>query len=161
MPSGRGYWLDRRNGALHEVTTHNDWLLDPENQAEVGLSPGQIRILEKLDPVREIDEIRMVGVIAGLIRIRDNLNRISVQFYSPQPDVADVLEAVTKAIPDVTSTPFPFLTIQNLYDDSTARIELDALNQALRENKPILEPPPEPLHYNIALREKMGRLLAE
>lgn len=161
MPSGPGYWLDPRSGTLHEVTTHNDWLLVPENQAKVGLSAREICVLNGLDPLHAIDEIRMVGVIAGLIRIRDYLNRISVQFFASENDTTDVLEAVATAIPGVTGTPFPFLTIQNLYNDSTAHIELESLKQKLREREPILESPPKPLTYNIALREKMAHLLAD
>ena len=71
MPSGIGFWLDPRSGALHRVTTHNDWMIDTNNQKKIGLGPTEVGVLDNLDPVKEIDEIRMVGVMWGLIRIRD------------------------------------------------------------------------------------------
>ena len=109
MPSGPGFWLDPRSGVLHRVTTHNDWLLDERNQAVVNLTPTQVCVLLSLDPAIELDEIRMIGVMAGLIRFRDYGNRLSVQFHASPSEVNAVLRAVVKAIPGVTNDRFPFL----------------------------------------------------
>ena len=161
MPTGPGFWLDPRNGALHRVTTHNDWLIDPQNQKKVGLTPTQIEVLATLDPVKEIDEIRMVGVMARLIRIRDYANRVSVQFYAPPAETEQSLRAAVKAMPTVSSDKHPFLTIQNLHDDSTARIHLSALVAKLQKEESVLHPSTEPILYNNALRRKMDRLLGK
>jgi hypothetical protein len=32
MKNSPGYWLDPRDGTLYRVTTHDAWLLVPENQ---------------------------------------------------------------------------------------------------------------------------------
>ncbi len=160
MPTGPGYWLDPRSGALHLVTTHNDWLLVPENQKKAGLGPTEVAVLDNLDPVQEIDEIRMVGVMAGLIRIRDYLNRVSVQFWATDPEVAEALQAAVEAMPAVSSDRFPFLTIQNLRDDSTARVHLPDLVAKLRAGETVLHTA-ERIPYNDELRRKMDRLLEE
>jgi len=158
MPTGPGFWLDRRTGALHRVTTHNDWLLIPENQKKAGLGPTKVGVLNRLDPVREIDEIRMVGVRVGLIRIRDYLNRVSIQFCTTGPEVGEVLQAVVAAMPAVSGDRFPFLTIQNLRDDSTARIHFPDLVAKLGAGKKVLHTA-ERIPYNEELRRKMDRLL--
>jgi hypothetical protein len=158
MPTGPGFWLDPRTGALHRVTTHNDWLLVPENQKKAGLGPTKVGVLNSLDPVREIDEIRMVGVRAGLIRIRDYLNRVSIQFCATGPEVGEVLQAVVATMPAVSSDKFAFLTIQNLRDDSTARIHLPDLVTKLRAGDTVLHTA-ERVPYNEELRRKMDRLL--
>ena len=158
MPIGPGYWLDPRSGALHHVTTHNDWLLVPENQKKAGLGPTEVGVLNSLDPVQEIDEIRMVGVMAGLIRIRDYLNRVSVQFWESGLEVGNVLQAVVATIPAVSGDRFPFLTIQNLRDDSTARIHVSDLVAKLGTGEKVLHTA-ERIPYNEELRRKMDRLL--
>jgi len=158
MPTGPGFWLDPRNGALHRVTTHNDWLLDPENQKKVGLTTKQIEVLATLDPAKEIDEIRMIGVMSGLIRIRDYGNRVSVQFYAPPAESEQSLRAAVKAMPTVSSDKHPFLTIQNLHDDSTARIHLSVLVAKLRAGESVLQPVKR-IEYNELLRQRMDVLL--
>jgi len=158
MPVGHGYWLEPRSGALYLVTTHNDWLLDPENQTKIGLGPEKVGVLNSLDPVKEIDEIRMVGVMAGLVRIRDYRNRVSVQFYSPPAEVEQLLQSVVEAMPNVTFDKHPFLTIQNLRDDSIARIHLMDLVAMLRAAEPVLRSTAV-VAYNQSLRKRMDRLL--
>ena len=161
MNAGRGYWLDAKNGALYRVTTHNDWLLNLRNQEKVRLTPKQVEVLGFLDPVKEIDEIRMVGVMAGLVRLRDYRNRLSVQFYAPESEVNAVLQAIVREIPEVTDDNSPFLTIQNLWDDSVARLPFEELTKKLYAREAILQPPRDPILYNQTLRQKMQRLLGE
>ena len=161
MPTGPGFWLDPSNGVLHRVVTHNDWLLDPKNQAKVGLTPKQVRVLESLDAVREIDEIRMVGVMSGLIRIRDYGNRVSVQFHASPPEVGQLLQSVVEAMPAVTCDNFPCFAIQNLRDDATIHIHLADLESKLRAGDSVLQPRAEPISYNESLRRKMDRLLGK
>ena len=158
MPSGPGFWLDRRSGVLHEVATHNDWLLDPNNQKKVVLGPTEVGVLNSLDPVKEIDEIRVIGCQAGLIRIRDYGNRVSVQFHAPPVEVEQLLQLVVDAMPEVTRDRFPFLTIQNLCDDATAHINLPDLEAKLRAGDSVLKQR-EPIPYNETLRAKVDALL--
>jgi hypothetical protein len=77
MPEGAGFGLDRTRGELHRVSTHNDWLLIRENQDRINLPENDRRELEAFDRVTDIDQIRLIGVRHGLVRIRDHRNRIS------------------------------------------------------------------------------------
>lgn len=159
MPSGRGFWLDPRTNALYEVATHNDWLLDPENQRRVGLSPDQVRVLASLDPVREIDEIRMVGLLAGLVRLRDYYKHVSVQFYAVPTAEPTLLSKVVATIPEVTADRYPVLAIQNLSSDAVARLDLLELAELLSNEEAALRMPAVEVEYNAELRRRLNRLL--
>jgi len=161
MPSGPGFWLDPSNSVLHKVTTHNDWMIVTNNQKQIGLGPTEVSVLDNLDPVKEIDEIRMVGVMSGLIRIRDYGNRVSVQFHASPSEVNAVLRAVVKAIPGVTNDRFPFLTLQNLSDDTVALIHLSELVAKLNAGEPVLIPREKPIPENEELRQRMDLLMAD
>lgn len=158
MPSGPGYWLDPKRDTLHRVSTHNDWLLVAENQQAIGLSPLQIAVLAGFDPAREIDEIRMIGVMHGLIRIREydsrNDQRVSVQFYGEPSQVNTCLRIICDALPRVASQSNPNLTIQNLVDDALARLTLDELMRKLDADDPILVSA-GPIEANQVLRAKV------
>lgn len=154
MYTGPGFWLDPRDDSLYRVTTHNDWMLESANQAEVHLTPVQIQVLESLDSTTEIDEIRMVAVMAGLVRIRDYGNRISVQFYAEESEAGVFLWSIVRAMPRVTKDRFPFLTIQNLISDAVARLSLSDLVEKLNRGDAVMEPCGEPIPYNQAFVRK-------
>ncbi len=137
---------------------HNDWLLVPRNQDAVGLHTKDRQVLSKFDRVKEIDEIRMVGVMRGLIRIRDYINRVSVQFYSNPFASRKLIDLTVAVLSEVTTDPNPYLTIQNLFDDSVARLELTKLKRLLAAGEKLLEPV-EPIKYNEELRQRMAKLL--
>jgi hypothetical protein len=158
MPDLLGFWLDPRNGNLYEVTTHNDWLLVAHNQDLVGLGAKQRQILASFDPITEIDEIRMVGVIHGLIRIRKRRNEVSVQFYSPDSQVNNVLKMIATAIPRAILGENLQLKIHNLFDDSGAQLELYQLVQSLADKLIVLETRGL-IDYNSNLRQKVIALL--
>jgi len=158
MPSGPGYWLVPSDGTLHTVVTHNDWLLDPANQAKVGLTQKQARVLKSLDPVTEIDEIRMVGVLAGLIRIRDRHRNLTMQFYAPPSGVRAVLRAIADALPKLFHGADHYLLLHNLQDDSHASVWTTEFVEKLDRGEPVLLAR-EPIPANEELRQRMISLL--
>lgn len=160
MPSGLGFWLEPGSGKLFPVTTHNDWLLIPEHQDQVGLDLQQRQVLASCDPVKEIDEIRMVGVMHGLVRLREYAKRLSIQFYCKPEAVQRLVAQVASSIKHVTHDPNPYLTIQNLYDDSVARLEFNGLIQLLATGDEVLKNG-ETFDYNLALRRKMAFLFSQ
>jgi hypothetical protein len=159
MPSGPGYWFDPTRDRLYRVTTHNDWLLLPQNQAAVGLTDKEKRVLASLDPDRQIDEIRMVGVMHGLIRFREYSNRLSVQFYCDSSRSNEILKAVAHVVPRVTTNAVPYLTVHNLYDDSVARLPLKEVAEKLTRGNVVLRPSEDIYKENNELRKRMAELL--
>ena len=158
MPTGKGFWLDPKTGQLHRVTTHNDWLLDARNQEKAGLSPAQVQVLNLLAPSAE-DEIRMVGVMAGLIRLRDYCRHVSVQFYCQADQANEMLSAAVAVLPQVTSDPHCEVVAQNLLDDSVARLSVAELRRKLEAGETVLESA-EPIPFNEELRQRVAGLLS-
>ena len=156
-----GYWLEPTTGELFEVTTHDEWLLIPDNQQRAGLSAAARKLLPTFDRQKEIDEIRMVGVMSGLIRLREyrtrNDQRISIQFFVEEPRVAAFLKAVRDAIPSAFGEANHFLTLHNLKDDSFAKLFFDDFSNRLLHNENVLN---AGNRENEQLRKKMKSLFS-
>ncbi len=88
---GIGLWFNPRNGKSTSVGHHDDWLRIPRNAAQLGLDP---EVAERLSKILDNDEIRIAGVDAGLVRIRDYESYISVQFSAPRERVSSILAEV-------------------------------------------------------------------
>lgn len=160
MQSGPGYWLDPRDGEVYEVDTHNDWILRPENQQKIGLPARHVEVLNSLDSVREIDEIRMVGVMFGLIRVRDYHKHLSIQFFALQGKVLSALNTIDNALPKLIPGREHYLMLHNLTDDSSAKLWSGEFAENLQKCKTILQPAEDVIEYNEALRRKMKELLS-
>lgn len=160
MESGPGYWLDPRDGEVYEVDTHNDWLLRSENQQQLELPSRYIEVLNSLDPIREIDEIRMVGVMFGIIRVRDYHRHLSIQFFSSSKErVSANLDTIIDALPQLMPGQEHYLVIHNLADDSYAKLWSGDLTTKAESESSVLHPAEGVVEYNEALRQKMKSLL--
>jgi len=162
MESGPGYWLDPRDGEVYEVDTHNDWLLRSENQQQLELPSRYVQVLNALDPIREIDEIRMVGVMFGVIRVRDYRRHLSIQFFSSRDERVSVnLDAIVDALPKLIPGQEHYLVIHNLSDDSYAKLWSGDFIDKVKAGSSVLLPAEGVLEYNEALRQKMKSLLVD
>lgn len=161
MRTGPGYWLNPRDGALFSVSTHDAWLLVPENQNKVGMPLRFREVLAALHPIREIDEIRMVGVMSGLVRVRDYHRHLSIQLFAAPDEVRVRLCEIEARLPKLLPGVEHFLQLHNLFDDGHARLWSPEFSRRLKASDPVLEPCREAMPYNEALREKMNRLMAE
>jgi len=112
MPPGPGYWYNPQTDRLFKIgmITHDDWLRDPANAEQLGVSSETHRAVARS---RNIDLIRLAATMEGMIRIRDNHTFISVQFYAERVD-AGILDKI-----------YQVLTSQNL--DEAARLEIGNL----------------------------------
>ena len=89
---------------------------------KVGFTTEQKSVLELLDPVKEIDEIRMVGCRKGLIRIRHRRNNITFQFDAPPNRLEPTMHAIADALPKLFDGPEHYLLMHNLHDDAHAEL---------------------------------------
>lgn len=92
---GVGLWLNPRNGRWDRVDFHENWLKDPKNAVSLGLDE---KIAQRISKIPGVDEIRVAGVEAGLVRIRDYERYISIQFSYPRESVPMVLSEVAEAL---------------------------------------------------------------
>jgi hypothetical protein len=139
---GDGYWLDPKSNLHWKVTTHDAWILDSHNAEMVGIAKADHERLTTLNPVRDVDEIRMTGIRAGLVRIRSYHNRISVQFASIRTAEPEILCLVCTFLLDIEPFRDTPVDIDNLLTNDSARVtlrelqsKLNAGSQAMNENK--------------------------
>lgn len=86
--SGPGYWLNPDNGkwvllTRHELAMHDSALLN-----ELGVAPSIIAAAQQITPYSREgeDQLRVLGIQAGLIRTRDHGDYISVQFDATETE---------------------------------------------------------------------------
>ena len=98
---GRGFWLNPSNGRYVEVTRHELTISDAEKMQTLGVAECVLERALGISPFSRQgeDELRMLGVDAGLVRIRDQNTYLAVQFRAPEAaepailaQVADVFE---------------------------------------------------------------------
>lgn len=127
---GRGYWLNPISGAYFRVGNHAPWISDAANAQSAGLPERFIAAIRQFDPIRNDDEVRLLGVMGGLVRIREHIGRTpytSVQFYCDRPDLPFVLCAVTTMLRETSHDRFADVHLHNLLSDCQAKRSLDEM----------------------------------
>jgi hypothetical protein len=78
---GKGYWLHPKTARQWQVNNHAEWVL--ENPHFFYSS----EFLSNLNSVKDIDEIRLFAINQGFVRVRDYVNKISVQFSASSSEL--------------------------------------------------------------------------
>ncbi len=123
---GPGHYLNATTGQIVLVTTHNDWIRNAANAASVGLPDDFYRQIMLL-PDTAIDEIRILALKGGLVRIRQHKWHTSVQFWTGADQVGTIVDAVVKALAELKIHPDERLEIGNLCLDESVTITFRAL----------------------------------
>jgi hypothetical protein len=109
-----------------QVTTHNDWIRDETNADSIGLAEDLYRQIMLL-PDTAIDQIRILALRGGLVRIRQQKHYTSVQFWASGDQVEAILQAVLRALEELKIHPDERLEIDNLLLGESVSITLRAL----------------------------------
>ena len=136
---GAGHWLNPKTGQYMEVTTHDEWIRNAENASNIGLADDlyrQIMLLPATDNAA-VDEIRILAVQGGLIRIRQHKRYTSVQFWVMSDQVDETLQAALRALVELRIHPDERLQIDNLCLGESASVTLRELqsNQAVFQHQ--------------------------
>jgi hypothetical protein len=126
---GAGHWLNPTTGQCEQVTTHDEWIRDKKNANSIGLADDlyrQIMLLPATDNAA-VDEIRILAVQGGLIRIRQHKRYTSVQFWVMIDQVDETLQAVLRALAELGIHPDERLQVDNLCLGESASVTLRAL----------------------------------
>jgi hypothetical protein len=127
-----GYWLNPDTGLIVKVTeTHDAWIRDRQHAAELGLPEADFAKIISFPPTA-IDEIRLVAVRRGLVRVREHRRHVSVQFMAEAERVGMVLGAVVAALIGVEIHPDSRLIVDNLLLGDSRAIMLGGLAAELR-----------------------------
>jgi len=134
---GFGYWLDPVKQQSWSVWRHELWVLDQRNAQAAGIPQAICDHLLTLNPSEGQDEIRLAAIEAGLVRIRDHGNYISVQFAAEPNRLREVLRSVHKFLAETTTDKYADIIIDNFTTRESARLSLAELGKRLAEDTPI------------------------
>ena len=135
---GNGYWLNPNNDKCLQVTTHDAWIQEPQNAKAIGLPDYVYQDIAKLQ-ASDVDEIRMLAIHAGLVRIRDYGNYTAVQFAADPQRVPIVLWSILVVLKgELKMHPYTELRIDNLKMKDSVTLTLDDLHNRLKNDQPVL-----------------------
>lgn len=122
-----GYWLHPDSGLIVKVSeTHDEWLRDRQHAAELGLGDADFQEIGSY-PASAVDEIRLVAVRHGLVRVREHRRHVSVQHMTEGKRVGVVLAAVVRGLMEVGIHPDTRLIVDNLLTGDSRAIMLHGL----------------------------------
>ncbi len=141
MPMGVGIWYNPRtdqtfNFGAHD--THDAWLQRGDNAADLGLHPDTIEFIKSLsakDP-DTADLIRTAAVNAGMVRVRDYTNRVSVQFRARR-GLRDLIFNIHQMLKR-SFGPYDPVVLNNMATGETVELTVSDMGSRLRDDTPIL-----------------------
>lgn len=131
-----GYWLRPETNECVQVTTHDEWVRDWKNAEHLGI-PREVYDQIMQYPPTAVDEIRILAVRCGLVRIREHKWHVSVQSWAAPHRVAVVLRATVKALNGVGIHPDTRLVIDNLLPQERVVMSLRELESALENGRQV------------------------
>jgi len=133
-----GYWLNPDRHQLVEVPdTHDAFVRDKNNALSLGLSESVYETIIQHPPTA-VDEIRLLAVQAGLVRIREHRRYTSIQFAAERERVTSILRAVVEALSSVQLHPDTFLKIDNLLPGDSTSLTFADLAERLDKSEIVL-----------------------
>ena len=113
--TGPGYWLNPENRKWITVTRHELTMCDAAALAGLGVAPEVVSAAQKISPYGydTVDELRILGIQSGLIRVRDQGMYISVQFDASK-EVEEELFRFVRSFFETTNLWRPYVRFGNL-----------------------------------------------
>ena len=86
LMSGRGFWLNPLNGKWAEVRRHELAMQNSALLKHLGVESSVIDVAQGISPFSRDgeNELRLLGIRSGLIRVRDQGRYVAVQFDAPE-----------------------------------------------------------------------------
>jgi len=139
MPLGIGIWYNPHTNKPFVINaTHEQWLLSAQNAADLGLSQSARELLKtkSLKKADDIDEIRMIAIVDGMVRIRESGYQISVQFKARRR-LRDLLFGIYEVLKDKCNS-YSQVTLHNMATGEVAQLSLPDMKTRLEDDEPIL-----------------------
>lgn len=134
MPMGVALWYNpRTDQAFSFSTTHDQWLKNPENAEQLGISSATREVIANTN---DEDEIRMAAIMDGMVRIRDYLNKISVQFKARR-GLRDLLFKIHQVLKSRFNE-YSYVSVHNLATGEATELSISDWGARLRDDAPIL-----------------------
>ncbi len=134
---GAGYWLNPDTGQCVRVaTTHDEWVRDRGNAESIGLSKHAYANIMK-HPATAVDEIRLLALHDGLVRIREHPRYTSIQVAAHAHRVTPILRAVLVTLKAAQVHTDTTLKIDNLLSNGSVTIGLGELGEKVARDQSI------------------------
>lgn len=131
---GTGYWLNPSSGEAELASAHEDWIKqkasDPAQAAHWGIPQSALELTDA-------DELRLLGIKAGLVRIRIVRSDFTAQFAVERYKVRNVLWALQTFIEKHSIRPY-YMRLNNLQYNDWAEMEYKTFAEKLKMDEPIL-----------------------
>lgn len=121
MHNATAWWIRASDGAIEPVLKHDLWIRNAENLKKWNLQHLQT-VLSALTCNQE-DEIRTVGLKAGLIRVRETNGEYSVQLFASKDQLRHYLQVIFSSLSPMVG-PLTIVRIGNLHDDYQERVRM-------------------------------------
>lgn len=134
MPMGVALWINPKTDKEFAFsTTHDQWLKNPENAEALGLSSATKKLIEGSN---DEDEIRMAAIMDGMVRVRDYLNHISVQFRARR-GLRDLLFKIHQVLKQRFNQ-HSHVIVHNLATGESTELSISDWGRRLSNDEPIL-----------------------
>jgi hypothetical protein len=128
-----GHWIDPQTGQHWRVSRHEDWAKSSAIYRGYEFSP---EIEKEIQQTEDEDELRIIGVKAGLIRTRLHINgHLSIQVWADPARVDSLLHSVVRFCQETEVLPNQDLKIDNLGTGDTVVLTLEELGIKLKNGK--------------------------
>jgi len=134
---GAGYWLNPDTGKCVQVrTTHDEWVRDKENARSIGVPQWVYDEIMRYPPTA-VDEIRLLALHCGLVRMREHPRYLSIQFAAERLHVAQVLPAIAAALNELPIHADTIIRMDNLRLNESVSITVAELKNRLESQQPL------------------------
>jgi hypothetical protein len=161
--SGAGYWLEPNTGRLVKVeTTHDQWIREENNARTMGVPEPVYQEIMTFPP-EAVDEIRLLALHSGLVRMREHRRHLSIQFAAERPRLPSVLKAITIALNDLGIHPDTYAEMDNLLLGESAAMTVGELRIRIANGQPVFlgGSGGKPHPFLTEIRERFGERAGE
>ena len=128
---GEAFWLNSKTGTWFSVDEHALWIAESDNISRIGLPKRHSKIIEDLDPIIYRIEVLIVAMEGGLVRIRKQITRVSVEFTGPTPKI---LPAVVNFLQEANiNDPSIVISIRNLRQKKGMEVPIPTFLDLMKE----------------------------
>lgn len=121
MNNATAWWIRASDGDIQPVLKHDLWLKNLANLKRWNLEHLQ-PVLNKFTCNQE-DEIRIIGLQAGLIRVRETNGEYSVQFAASKTQLMHYLQVILISLNPMMG-PLSIVRLGNLHEDCAGSIRM-------------------------------------
>lgn len=134
---GAGYWLNPDTGKCVQVaTTHDEWVRDNDNASSMGVPQWVYDEIVRYPPTA-VDEIRLLALHCGLVRMREHPRYLSIQFAAERSRLSHIISAIALTLRDLPIHADTNIQMDNLLLGESLSITVAELQSRTEAQQPV------------------------